>query len=247
MNIKKITIKEIADVFYIYSIKGLREEMTDRRYYGLSFCESGKITYVQDGIKTVSTTGNIVLLPKHGNYKIFRRETGFFPVINFDCDEVICDKIVSFDINSNARLIELFHKLRENFLKNNTLRSFSVLYEILSEIFEFTPNDKFSEILGYIDDNLSDATMSNKKIADAMCISESYLNKQFIKNYGSSPKKYIMKKRIELSASYLGENRYNIGQICEKCGYTNPYSFSRAFKSIKKVSPSEYKKTIQSR
>lgn len=247
MDIQKIRIDEITDVFYLYSKKGVKEEMVNRKNYGISFGESGRITYVQDGVKTVSTAHNVILLPKGGNYKIIRQETGFFTVINFDCSEDIGDRIACFDIGSNQKILELFFELKESFIKNDTFGSLAVLYRILSEIFEFTPNDTFSQIQKYIDDSLFDATLSNKKIADAIHISESYLNKLFIKQCGISTKKYIIRKRIELATKYLGENRYSIGQICEKCGYSNLYSFSRAFKSIKNVSPLEYKKTMQNR
>ncbi len=247
METEKIRIKKIVDIFYIYSKKGTIDTMTNRNNYGITFTDSGKITYIENDKKTVSTSSNIILLPKGANYKILRQESGFFPVINFDCEEKICDKITSFDIISSKNILKLFFELKESFMKNSTFESLSIFYKILSLIFEQSITDKSTQIQKYIDDNLTDSTLSNKKIADALNISESYLNKFFIKHYGISPKKYIIKKRIELAIIYLGENRYNIGQICEKCGYSNQYSFSRAFKNIRGISPLEFKKTIQNR
>ncbi len=246
MNLQKIRVKEITDIFYKYSKAGVKEEMNNRPSFGISFCESGKITYIQKDTKIVSTKNNVIVLPKGASYKIIRQESGFFPVINFECDEQICDTITSIDADC-GKIMELFFELKECYIQNYTLESLSLFYKILSEIFELAPKDKFSQIKKYINGNLSDCSLSNKKIADALNISESYLNKLFIKHYGNSTKKYIIEKRLELAVRYLGENRYNISEICEKCGYSNPYSFSRAFKNAKNISPSVFKKTLHNR
>lgn len=247
MDIKKIRIENITDVFYVFSKKGDTDETVNRKTYGLTFCEKGKITYVQNGVKTVSNENNVILLPKCASYKILRQATGYFPVINFTTNTEISKRILSFDISSNKKLLELFFTLKENFIKNNTLESLSIFYKILSEIFEHSPSDKASEIIKFINDNLSDVTLSSVKIANNSNISVSYLNKLFLNKYGISPKKYIIHKRIELASRLLAENRYNISEISEKCGYSNLYSFSRAFKNCKSVSPSKYKRISQNK
>ncbi len=245
MDTRKLRIENITDVFYVFSKKGDTDETVNRKTYGLTFCEKGKITYIQDGVKTLSCENNVVLLPKGGSYKILRQETGCFPVINFTTNIELNKEILSFNINSNKAILDLFFELKDNHNKNNTFESLSIFYKILSEVFEQKPTDKASMAIKFISENLNDISLSNSKIAKNLNISVSYLDKMFLKRYGVSPKKYIIDKRMELAGRLLTENRYNIGEISEKCGYSNPYSFSRAFKSHMKISPSKYKKTAQ--
>lgn len=70
----------------------------------------------------------------------------------------------------------------------------------------------------------------------------------FIRNFkqctGFTPMQYILSKRIYNAEILLQENIYNITEIAEIVGYDNPLYFSRIFKKIKGVSPSEYRKNI---
>ena len=71
----------------------------------------------------------------------------------------------------------------------------------------------------------------------------------FIRNFkqctGSTPMQYILSQRIYNAEILLRENIYNVTEIAQIVGYDNPLYFSRIFKKIKGVSPSEYRKGIQ--
>ena len=71
----------------------------------------------------------------------------------------------------------------------------------------------------------------------------------FIRNFkqctGSTPMQYILSQRIYNAEILLRENIYNVTEIAQIVGYDNPLYFSRIFKKIKGVSPSESKKNIQ--
>lgn len=71
----------------------------------------------------------------------------------------------------------------------------------------------------------------------------------FIRNFklyiGSTPMQYILSKRIYNAEALLQNTQYNISEIAQIVGYDNPLYFSRIFKKIKGVSPSEYRKNIQ--
>lgn len=246
MEIKKIIIQNITDAFFVFSKKGVKDYTKNRKCYGLSFCESGKITYIQGGKKTVSVRNKVILLPKGGNYSVIRQETGNFPVINFETNYPLTDKVLSFDVENNDILLEMFFKLKESFFKGDEYTTFSIFYKMLSLIFE-NAKSEHSKIEDYINENIADPTLSNKELAHFLQISESYLNKVFSKEYNMSPKKYVISKRIDLAKRLLAENKLNITEICEKCGYNNLYSFSRAFKDFTKDSPLNYKKKIINR
>lgn len=112
MDFSSLTVKSIADILYVYSKAGANEKLCHQKYYGISFCESEKITYLQNGKKYVSTRDNAVLLPKGRSYAIIRQETGYFPVINFECDGLNTDEILLFDINDPSLLINTSKSLK---------------------------------------------------------------------------------------------------------------------------------------
>ena len=70
----------------------------------------------------------------------------------------------------------------------------------------------------------------------------------FIRNFkhctGSTPMQYILSKRIYNAEILLQDSAYNITEISEIVGYENPLYFSRIFKKVKGLSPSEYRKSI---
>ena len=71
----------------------------------------------------------------------------------------------------------------------------------------------------------------------------------FIKNFkqytGTTPMQYILSKRIHNAETLLENEHYNITEISNIVGYDNPLYFSRIFKKVKGISPTEYRKNIQ--
>ena len=71
----------------------------------------------------------------------------------------------------------------------------------------------------------------------------------FIRNFklyaGLTPMQYILSKRIYNAEALLQGTQYNISEIAQLVGYDNPLYFSRIFKKMKGLSPSEYRKNMQ--
>lgn len=59
---------------------------------------------------------------------------------------------------------------------------------------------------------------------------------------GCAPKQYIINLRIRTAAQLLESTNYSIHEIAAIVGYENPYYFSRVFKQIKGVTPSDHRK-----
>lgn len=239
-----IIIKDILSVVNVFSKKGYSEKNKRRASYGLSFCKSGKITYILNGEKFVSDSKCAVILPKGASYKILRQETGFFPVINFECDNFFTDKFLIIPINNSQNLMKMFNEISEHFYYNEKLEAKSVLYRIFAEIAKNNKDSNASRAVNYIYKNFSNPMLTNKEIADYLKISETYLNKQFLKDNGTTPKKYVQKIRMENAIKLLSEDNSTMSEIAELCGFSSIYNFSRAFKNYTNKSPTEYKKDI---
>ena len=62
-SLQNISITEIDEAFTVASPKGRQLQIKNRYCYGLTFCESGQITYFHNGQQFTSDTEHALLLP----------------------------------------------------------------------------------------------------------------------------------------------------------------------------------------
>ncbi|MGN0331007.1 MAG: AraC family transcriptional regulator [Kineothrix sp.] len=82
-------------------------------------------------------------------------------------------------------------------------------------------------------------------IADYVCINRSYLYTLFQNSLGMSPQQFLMTFRITKAAELLQLTSLPIEGIAVSCGYQDPLVFTKAFRQMKKMSPSAYRKKMQ--
>ncbi len=236
-------ITDIYPTITVFSEKGRKAVTENRQSWGLSFCIEGQITYNHNGKAFVSNSENAILLPKGATYSISGDKEGVFPVINFDCKYLTADTLVIFPLSDAKSYIKDYKTLSNCFLfDNKKLQQFQLLYSILERL-DFEQSKKpLSQIINYIEDNISDNNLTNDILAQKMNISEVYLRKLFLSNLGSTPKQYILELRIKKAKKLLVDSNYTVTKISDKCGFSSPYHFCRAFKNKTGMSPSEYAK-----
>ena len=105
MELENITVTEISAVVTVCSEKGRCDRMEKRKFYGLSLCADGQITYIQNGKEYISDKSCAVILPKGGTYFIKRDKNGTFPLINFDCLDFLCDTVTVVPVRNAEELI----------------------------------------------------------------------------------------------------------------------------------------------
>ncbi len=98
-----------------------------------------------------------------------------------------------------------------------------------------------SDIIDYIQINYSQADLSVVQIAEQFYISPTQLYRIFIKEMGISPKQYLISYRIEKAKKLLLEGS-TVNYAAYQCGFSDLYYFSKFFKKLYGVSPTEYKK-----
>lgn len=100
--------------------------------------------------------------------------------------------------------------------------------------------DKISEAIRYIDDNLAD-TLSVELIAEHFAFSPYYFCRLFTAVVGKSLIAYVRDRRVAFACKMLTETDRKILDIALDCGFDSAQSFSRAFKAIEGMPPSEYR------
>lgn len=246
MNIfENIVITNVESIFTVLSAKGRYEEIKNRKYYGLSFCEEGQITYLHKGKEYVSDVNHAVVLPKGENYCLYGDKKGIFPVINFSCINHLSDSIEIIPVHDIESYLKDFEQMKNLFLfEKNRNRIMSILYGMIFRLTTSydTNEGMLAHAIKYLENNYSDSSLTNAKLAQLCNISEVYFRKLFCEQYGISPKQYIIDIRIGKAKQLLSEGILKVNAIAEMCGFTNQYHFCRVFKEKVGVAPTEYMK-----
>jgi two-component system response regulator YesN len=79
--------------------------------------------------------------------------------------------------------------------------------------------------------------------AAAYNINASYLSFLFKEVMGVHFQEYLSSVRIRKAKDYLASGRYSVAKVAEKAGYTSRFYFSRAFKKIEGLTPTEFMNT----
>ena len=92
----------------------------------------------------------------------------------------------------------------------------------------------------YIETNYS-YPVTVEDIADYVGISRSYLFRSFQTYMNCSPKEYLTEYRIRQACRLLKETGLSVSAIAYSVGFENNLYFSKAFRKVKKTSPTEYR------
>jgi transcriptional regulator GlxA family with amidase domain len=83
--------------------------------------------------------------------------------------------------------------------------------------------------------------MQVAKLAALVNISPSHYFALFKRQTGCAPIDYFIRLRMERARRLLDTTSLNVKEIASELGYEDPFYFSRVFKSVNRVSPSEYR------
>lgn len=82
-------------------------------------------------------------------------------------------------------------------------------------------------------------------VADYVCVNRSYLYTLFEKSMGMSPQQFLTTFRITKATELLQITSLPIESIALSCGYHDPLVFTKAFRQIKQMSPTSFRKEMQ--
>ena len=108
---------------------------------------------------------------------------------------------------------------------------------------ELRHDAEFEAITAHLRAHLAEP-MTLERIAKASSMSVSRLKLLFRDMAQMGPIEYLLRLRVERAKELICEGAMNFTQISEAVGFSSLHYFSRVFKSIAGLSPSEYKKSI---
>ena len=118
----------------------------------------------------------------------------------------------------------------------------SFLHKLAFNLFSSSlkESDLASELKRYVDINYM-KEIKMEEISKQFGFDRTYIFKKFKQKYGVGLKEYIISIRMK-NAKILLEKGYSVCSTAFMVGYKDEFNFSKAFKSLFNVSPSNYKK-----
>jgi AraC-like DNA-binding protein len=100
--------------------------------------------------------------------------------------------------------------------------------------------DALQRALRYIEEHLLES-VDLPRLAKAAGVSKATLTRQFRDILATSPMRFLWQRRLDEARVLLNSGRYNVSEVAELVGYSDPSSFSSAFQSSFGTSPSAVK------
>lgn len=245
-------IKDIVVVCYVSAGSGTPVHK-NRSSHGIVFYTGGKTDFTFDQTKTISIHENeIVYLPKGSNYTVRSHGKGGCYAINFQLFNDISFAPFKFKTKNQKGFIDLFKNTEQTWrLKNSgfEIKCKSLLYSILFDLRKeyeagYISKSKISLIspaIEYIHTQYTKDNIDISYIAGLCNMSEAYFRRIFFKSFGISPVKYVNNLKIDRAKELISSGTCSISEAAAESGFHDDSYFSRKFKEITGISPSEYK------
>ena len=102
-------------------------------------------------------------------------------------------------------------------------------------------NNVLTDVISYINENISNENLVIEDIAEELNISKSKLYRNIKNISGISVNQLIRKLRIERSKALLLKSNLTISEICYSVGFSSPSYFTKRFKEYTGMVPKEFK------
>ena len=151
-------------------------------------------------------------------------------------DAYICKPFNAEELNIRvSKLLEQRRLLRDKYSK--------AMIEGLREDVELSAVTRqfLNRLTSVIYERISNTELTPDIVADKMCMSRSQLNRKIRNITGNSTSAYILHVRVEKAKRLLATNEIPIGDIAVQCGFDDSSYFSRVFRQVYQVTPSQFR------
>lgn len=210
--------------------------------------------FVDNKVYTVNS-GELIFLPKDIAYAFSdeSEEPSRGLLINFDNDfDETVPVVYSLEDFYEAEyiknhLVDLW-KLGDS---SEKYKCMSLVYSLISYIsnienVHYNKKKKYYVIdpaIKYLKKHIYDPSLKTDKLHKLCGVSDTYFRKIFISKFGTSPKNYIIEKRVLLAKSIIDSGYFTtVKELALAVGYKDPLYFGKVFKKHFGISPIEMNK-----
>jgi signal transduction histidine kinase/CheY-like chemotaxis protein/ligand-binding sensor domain-containing protein len=220
--------------------------------YNLVFAENGVEAYEKVLSEKPDLIVSDVMMPEMDGIELCGKlrdnfDTSHLPLILLTAKAEIEDRIAGLKAGADSYIPKPFHpehlKVRiEKLLQlwANIKRHFGqpdenpALVKAIIDPF-------FQKMLGYIDENIDDLTLSSETLCDKLAVSKSSLYNKTKSVLGTTPHSLINQRRLSKAAILLRSTTLTVSEIIDQTGFASRTHFYELFSKAYACSPSDYR------
>ena len=229
--------------------KYLKSELNDN--YKIYEANNGKIGLEIAKIKRPNIIVTDVMMPEMNGIEmcsLLKADslTKTIPIVMLTAKVSHKDRILGINSGADVYLkkpfsIELLKSHLEQLLQSKS-DFFEVFMGKLNIDTEINNTNSFlTDVISFINENLSNENLVIEDIADQLNISKSKLYRNIKNTSGISANQLIRKLRIERSKELLLKSNFSISEICYNVGFSSPSYFTKRFKEYAGMVPKQFK------
>ena len=133
------------------------------------------------------------------------------------------------------------------FEQTGSLELYSLLFSLLHQLPSSAWKNRKLDLrvlqgIRYMEQNIRSTEISNGQLAFIGGMSVNAYARLFKEQTGYSPRKYLLRMRVEKSCNLLHHSDLSIEQIASACGFSDRYYFTRVFSRTMLASPGAYRR-----
>ncbi|MBQ9555083.1 MAG: helix-turn-helix domain-containing protein [Muribaculaceae bacterium] len=109
-----------------------------------------------------------------------------------------------------------------------------------SSIVDVTENEFLKQVIDYVNVHMEGGNVGMEEIASHFSLSVSTLRRRLQDATGVPPKSYIQAIQMQRACNLL-DSGLQVADVARKCGFNEPGSFSRTFKRVLGLTPTQYR------
>lgn len=231
--------------------------------FELVYVDAGELHNIVGGTDLLLTQQQLLLIDCNMWHMQYADLPVNFLTISFKADSYPCHALCGRAWNLTARQIELIRQMLAEHNANEFAYDCmeSLLRLLLIDLLRSkakqevkpakhmpTTNHAEQRIVDTLIQIVSSSTgqkITLQQLADEAHISTTYLHRIFRTQLGMTPGNYLSKIRIEESKLLLRSGECSMGEIAQRLGFSSQQHFSRQFRSVTGMTPTEYIRTLR--
>ena len=108
---------------------------------------------------------------------------------------------------------------------------------------QITPYDEqfMKKVMAYMEEQMDNAELTIDEFAEQLMLSRTIFYRKLKSIVGLTPVDFIREIRIKRAVQLIDSDEYNFSQVAYMTGFNDPKYFSKCFKKVIGITPSEYK------
>ncbi|MFB9327794.1 helix-turn-helix domain-containing protein [Paenibacillus aurantiacus] len=149
-------------------------------------------------------------------------------------------------VNVQTRFLDGYDQLYYDFGQADAMIDYLVMHTLnhfsdeLSSRLAGVTHSRIKDILRYIHHHFNEE-ISVQSLSEKFHLSPTYLSQLFKKEVGENFVEYLSRLRIRYACKLLAETNMTVSQIGEKCGFNDYFYFTRIFKRLNGMTPTQYR------